>query len=548
MTARLALAALTFALIIALCVGCGEPDNGYDSASNDASASDDIEISDRLLERFIRYGSDGAFDLSATAIDSPRAVRIEWQAIDENGRRIGIRCVRRSMSETTVRTETFTRHTIRRGNDISVTDTLDVFEETGGGRAVRYGSYRRNGEQLVRIRGDIRPSGVQRMTSIQRIRIGDGGTILCKPVSETARITGWDSRVQCPESLRRVIADQIACAPGAFGNREYSIADDLTTRFDCAVAQWDDQSTEPPLIATYRLTMTNGETNEAIVCRYDANGELIEAVRPSKNLSVRRVTEDDARRVISPPDSDIFQTSALSISPSDAIIPQDAQIIVWRLSFRTEADANHWRVDTARQTAEVISDSPTELRITTRAIETNANDPVVPESTRVASAFCQSDSEAIRNQAQRIIADCSTSLSAACAIEAWILDHWERSDYRSTFRSALEVHYDRRGDCSERGVYMVALLRSAGIPARLMLGVVLEKDMKFRFHIWVQAYVTDGVATGWREYDPTRGGCGTGHIALATDSIEDDGLGDSARRLRDGTGALQIAVERIDAH
>jgi transglutaminase-like putative cysteine protease len=57
-----------------------------------------------------------------------------------------------------------------------------------------------------------------------------------------------------------------------------------------------------------------------------------------------------------------------------------------------------------------------------------------------------------------------------------------------TVPSALEVLKTRVGDCNEHSVLLTALLRSAGIPARINVGLVYARG-KFFYHAWNEAYL-----------------------------------------------------------
>jgi hypothetical protein len=57
--------------------------------------------------------------------------------------------------------------------------------------------------------------------------------------------------------------------------------------------------------------------------------------------------------------------------------------------------------------------------------------------------------------------------------------------------SSLECLKDGTGDCAAKSRLLVALLRSKGIPARIVTGVTLTKGPQQRSHYWVEAWVYD---------------------------------------------------------
>ncbi|HSV97032.1 MAG TPA: transglutaminase-like domain-containing protein [Spirochaetota bacterium] len=72
---------------------------------------------------------------------------------------------------------------------------------------------------------------------------------------------------------------------------------------------------------------------------------------------------------------------------------------------------------------------------------------------------------------------------------------------------AREVALGRAGDCTEHAVLAVALLRSLGVPARAVVGMVYSESFEgarnvFVFHMWAEAHRN----ARWVLVDPTRPG------------------------------------------
>jgi len=95
------------------------------------------------------------------------------------------------------------------------------------------------------------------------------------------------------------------------------------------------------------------------------------------------------------------------------------------------------------------------------------------------------------------------------------LPYMGRVDFAGHF-SALETMDRRAGDCTEAAVLLAALGRSAGIPTKVVNGLVYSRERyhgvsnAFMPHSWVLAYV-DGE---WRSYDLAFGAFDSTHIAL----------------------------------
>jgi hypothetical protein len=126
-------------------------------------------------------------------------------------------------------------------------------------------------------------------------------------------------------------------------------------------------------------------------------------------------------------------------------------------------------------------------------------------------------------------------------------NHLERKNLASALASASEAARSRSGDCTEHAVLLAALLRSQGIPARVVAGLVWcdqfagEREV-FGWHLWTQALVEGR----WVDLDATlpAGGAGfhPGHLALATTALADPAADASWTSLVAALGNLRIEV------
>jgi hypothetical protein len=133
-----------------------------------------------------------------------------------------------------------------------------------------------------------------------------------------------------------------------------------------------------------------------------------------------------------------------------------------------------------------------------------------------------------------------------------VRDHITDKSLGVGFATASEVCRTREGDCSEHGVLLAALLRAAGIPSRVVSGLVYvdqfvgEREV-FGFHMWTQALLTvDGVPT-WIDLDAAVYPMDATHIALATSTLSDTDVINSMVPIADAMGRLAIDVVSINA-
>lgn len=115
----------------------------------------------------------------------------------------------------------------------------------------------------------------------------------------------------------------------------------------------------------------------------------------------------------------------------------------------------------------------------------------------------EADNADIKAQAKAIAGTEKDAWTAAKKVSKWVHDTLVK-DYGSSSDRATDVLKTKRGDCTEHALLTVALLRSLGIPARRVDGVVYvmndDRVPALYWHEWVEAYVGE-----WTQLDPTFG-------------------------------------------
>jgi hypothetical protein len=120
--------------------------------------------------------------------------------------------------------------------------------------------------------------------------------------------------------------------------------------------------------------------------------------------------------------------------------------------------------------------------------------PTTPDvATAVGAApFLEVDDPTLAARAHEIVGDARDALTAARRLVAWVADAIDKAP-TVTVPSAREVLASRRGDCNEHAVLLVALARAAGLPARLVAGVVYAGD-GFYYHAWTELWLGSWVS------------------------------------------------------
>jgi hypothetical protein len=104
----------------------------------------------------------------------------------------------------------------------------------------------------------------------------------------------------------------------------------------------------------------------------------------------------------------------------------------------------------------------------------------------------ESDDAAIVKKAEEIVGDEDHALVAARRLSAWVYLNLEKRPVL-TIPSAIEVLRTRVGDCNEHATLLAALLRAAGIPAKLSIGLTYSRG-QFFYHAWTDAYVGEWIS------------------------------------------------------
>jgi hypothetical protein len=142
-------------------------------------------------------------------------------------------------------------------------------------------------------------------------------------------------------------------------------------------------------------------------------------------------------------------------------------------------------------------------------------DPAYLADARRPTAWLQSDAPALQEIAAPVARMQISDARKREALRVRAAPYLGRIDFVGHY-SALETLQRHAGDCTEAAVLLAALGRAAGIPTRVVNGLVYSRERyhgitnAFMPHSWVLAYV-DGA---WRSFDLALERFDTSHIAL----------------------------------
>lgn len=135
-----------------------------------------------------------------------------------------------------------------------------------------------------------------------------------------------------------------------------------------------------------------------------------------------------------------------------------------------------------------------------------------------AGPMIQSDAPEIAALAQNVLPGETDPAKLAPALERFVFEFIVNKNYSRGFVTALEVATNPSGDCTEHAVLLAALARNRKIPARIVHGLIYEKDSgKMAWHVWNELYVNGR----WVPFDATigKGFVGVNHLRINAGSF-----------------------------
>ncbi|HSD11398.1 MAG TPA: transglutaminase-like domain-containing protein [Candidatus Binatia bacterium] len=233
----------------------------------------------------------------------------------------------------------------------------------------------------------------------------------------------------------------------------------------------------------------------------DANGEVLKEEGP---LGMTIVREKDARAAMSGIESgdriDLGAAAAITVARPIAS-PRNARRLRLRVDAAPAPDALSFppRQRLEDQVLVIAREDEGALRSYTLP----ARDPEHADELRP-TAFFQSDDPAIRQLAAEIVGTDSDAVRSARRILDWVYTNLAKVPTLSV-PNAVEVLAERKGDCNEHAVLYAALARAAGLPTRMVAGVVYmpgegKTPAAFYYHAWNEVWLG-----AWTAVDPTFG-------------------------------------------
>jgi len=158
----------------------------------------------------------------------------------------------------------------------------------------------------------------------------------------------------------------------------------------------------------------------------------------------------------------------------------------------------------ARQTAAAVKDKPDSAKFTIKAASfdksKSAQMPISKEDLHeflIASPYVDSDETGIVERSKVIVGSERNAYIACTKIREWIYGNLKVKPDIGITRSGSDVLKSKVGVCRDYAILFAALARSAGIPCKVVSGLVYTEGA-FYYHAWVECWVGK-----WVPFDAT---------------------------------------------
>ncbi|MFW6189767.1 MAG: transglutaminase-like domain-containing protein [Planctomycetota bacterium] len=160
------------------------------------------------------------------------------------------------------------------------------------------------------------------------------------------------------------------------------------------------------------------------------------------------------------------------------------------------------------------------------------------------NSWLELEDETVQRLTRRAVGETADPVVAARRIESFVAGHIEEKNLSLGMATAAETARQMRGDCTEHAVLTAAMARAAGIPSRVVGGLVYAQFLPgarsggFGYHMWTEVYVGE-----WYPLDAALGGHDATHLALFQSDLNNTGnMVEMSGRIVQFLGRIEIRV------
>jgi hypothetical protein len=423
-----------------------------------------------------------------SADDAPRP-GVEYQAIFLGGNKIGHVKVTMRLQENKVLTTEDVFLEIRRGNvAVKITETF-TYIESFDGRPLAFRTVINSGLMSQKTEGELH----------------DGKCHVAATVGKntTRRVMDWPQGALLSYGQKRLMK-QKGLAPGTKYEYVMMNLEDLTP-MKVAVVVGDKKEIDvlgkPRRLAEVTETMQMGLSR--IVSReyLDDDFRMIKSQIPMLGMQMEFYACDEAFALGRNDETTDWMMKLCVASPQPLDL-KNAKSVCYRL--RAKPGYKIKVPSIAGQTVRPTRDGA-DVTVTYATDPQGAVRPYAGEDREALEALkpstnVQSDAPEIRDCARQVVGDTKDAAQAARKIEGFVHQYIRRKNLSVAYASALEVLKKPEGDCSEHALLTAALCRAAGIPAKVVMGLMYVDQWGgqktfFGPHAWTLACTGDAWIT-----------------------------------------------------
>jgi transglutaminase-like putative cysteine protease len=216
---------------------------------------------------------------------------------------------------------------------------------------------------------------------------------------------------------------------------------------------------------------------------------------------------------------DQIASSIIKVSPPIAR-PSASRAATYRVALKDDDPAQVIPSDRRQSVKPRGAKNEGLLEVQTAGPDAGESGPaqIEPEYLRP-NAMIDSTDERVVALTRKAVGDVTEPWEKVIRIEAWVAGNLKDKNFKVAFAPASEVARNLTGDCTEHGVLTAAMCRAAGVPARVVVGLVYAEPLGgFGFHLWNEVYVNRRWVAIDATYHQTQ--VDAVHIKLAESSLD----------------------------
>jgi transglutaminase-like putative cysteine protease len=285
--------------------------------------------------------------------------------------------------------------------------------------------------------------------------------------------------------------------------------------------------TRRPLLRVEQTTTLDGKARPEfdMTLWVDPKGEVLKT--SSDNLGgmvTYRTTRRDAEAPAPAAQAgaapvDQIASSIIKVSPPISR-PEASRAATYRISLKDSDPLQIIPADRRQDLKPAGAKNTAVLQVASRGPD--VGDPGPPEADAEylrSNALIESADARVVELSRQAVGDAAEPWEKVVRIESWVAANLKDKNFEVAFAPASEVARSLAGDCTEHGVLTAAMCRAAGIPARVVVGLVYAKPLGgFGFHLWNEVYVNRRWVAVDSAYHQTT--VDATHIKLADSSLD----------------------------